>query len=139
MKITQNSHNNKHPAPNNTLQLEVFLFKYLHFERKLITEEDFKKACGHSLNGCKSPAEFQVKLKRAYAQCLRTFLTEKKDLSFLVPLQNDHPKRYQEVEHYLKQFYYGIICQLFDAHYIQQMGFKYEMMALMLNFAEKEI
>ncbi len=87
LNYMQKSDDNKHVAPNNTLQLEVFLFKYLHFERKLITEEDFKRACDNSLNGCKFPVEFQVKLRRAYTRCLRTFLAEKKDLSFLAPLK----------------------------------------------------
>ena len=44
-------------------QLEVFLFKYLHFNKKLITQEDFKKACGNSLRGIKFHTEFNCKIK----------------------------------------------------------------------------
>ena len=137
LNYMQKSDNNKYIAPNNTLQLEVFLFKYL-FARKLLTEKDFQRACGNSLNGCKFPVELQVKLKRAYARCLRTFLAENKDLSFLVPLQKEYPEHYKETEHYLKQFYYGIVCQLLDKRHTQQMKLKYAMMAVMLDFARKD-
>lgn len=105
----------------NKRRLEVFLFKYL-YRIKLITEEDFRKSCGKSLNGCKFPVEFTVKLNRAYTRTLRAFLTEKNDLSFLSPLKTDHPEYYDETEHYLKQFYYGMICQLLHARHTQQTG-----------------
>ncbi len=56
----------------------------------------------------------------------------------MAPLKKDYPKRYEETEHYLKQFYYGIVCQLLDAHHTQQMRLKYAMMAVMLDFARKD-
>lgn len=138
LNYMQKSDNNKYIAPNNTLQLEVFLFKYLHFERKLITDADFDKARGHILDKCKFPTEAFVKVKRVCAKCLRIFLTEKKDLSFLAPLKKDYPEHYKETEHYLKQFYYGIICQLLDKRHTQQMKLKYAMMAVMLDFVRKD-
>ena len=94
-------------------QLEVFLFKYLH-NKDLITHEDFKKTCGNSLSGIKFPVEFQVKLNHAYARTLWTFLTEKNDLSFLSLLKQDYPEHYDKTEHYLKQFYYNMICNLLN-------------------------
>ena len=120
-------------ANQNALRLEVFLFKYLHNKLKLITQENFRKACGNSLSGCKFPVEFQVKLRQAYATCLRTFLAEKKDLSFLASLKKDYPEHYEETTQYLKQFYYGVLARLLKEHHTLQMKFKYAMMATMLS------
>ncbi len=57
MQKSDGNENNKYIIQNNTLQLEVFLFKYLHFERKLITDADFDKARGNILDKCKFPTE----------------------------------------------------------------------------------
>ena len=136
LNYMQKSDDNKNVAPNNTFQLEVFLFKYIHFERKLITDEDFDKARGNILNKCKFPTEAFVKSKRVVAKCLRTFLAEKKDLSFLAPLKKDYPEHYEATEHYLKQFYCDMLVQLI--RYIKEMKWKYLMMAAMLDFARKD-
>lgn len=118
-------------------QLEVFLFKYLHFNKKLITQEDFKKACGNSLRGIKFPTEFNCKIKWAYIRCLHSFLAEKKDVRFLDKLRNDYPEYYRATELYLKKFYYGIIRQLVKDYHTKQMRRKYaDMMMSGLSLLE---
>ena len=117
-------------TPAQTAGLEVFLFKYLHFEKKLITDEDFEKVHPKSLNGCKFPVEFQVKLKRVYVQCLRNFLTETKEVRFLEQLQKQYPQRYAQTVLYLKQFYGRLLAQLLRQHHTQRMRLKYMDMML---------
>ena len=95
-----------------TAHLEIFLFKYLHYERKLITDEDFKRACGDRLKGCKFPVEMQIKAKLACIQALRNFLAEKKELGFLPALKRNHPDRYDQTMDYLKRFYGEMLWQL---------------------------
>ena len=106
---TQAAFSSADKTKHQTAQLELFLFNYLHVERKLITEEDFKKACGNALTGCKFPVELQVKLRRVYRQCLHNFLADKKDFSFLELLQKKYPQRYRQTQQYLKEFYDGAI------------------------------
>ena len=106
---------NTQSAANHTLRLEVFLFKYLANEKNLITAQDFERSCAGSLAGIKFPVEFQVKINRAYARCLRTFLADKKDVGFLNSLKRDYPQHYPETERYLKQFYAAMICRLLAA------------------------
>lgn len=134
LNYMQKSDNNKYINKNNILQLEVFLFKYLHFEKKLITEEDFDKARGNISTQCKFPTEAFVKSKLVAAKCLRTFFAEKKDLSFLASLKKDYPEHCDETEAYLKQFYYAMICQMLEKvkenRHTREMKFKYAMMAL---------
>ena len=125
MKIILNSmYQKRFPSEikiDKNAEVEVFLFKYLSFDQKLITHEDFKKACGTSLSGIKFPTEFNYKIKRVYIRCVHMFLAEKKDLHFLGKLRSDHPEYYRETEFYLKHFYYGIIWQLLKDYHTKQM------------------
>ena len=141
MKIILNSMHQKRLSSgikiDKNSQLEVFLFKYLHFDKKLITQKDFKKACGNSLSGIKFPTEFNCKIKRAYIRCLHSFLAEKKDVRFLDQLRNDHPEYYGETKLYLKHFYYDIIWQLLKDYHTTQMRRKYaDMMMSGLSLLE---
>jgi hypothetical protein len=119
-------------------KLEVGLFKYL-YDKKLITQEDFKKACGNSLRGIKFPTEFNYKIKRAYIRCLHSFLAEKKDVGFLDDLQKEHPESYPQIQHYLKHFYYKVILQMIKNHHTMQMKFKYAMLCASLRGMRGEI
>ena len=134
MKIILNNMCQKQfPTKQKTVEnseLEIFLFKYLHFEQKLITQEDFEKACENTLCGIKFPTEFNCKMKRAYIRCLHCFLAEKKDVRFLEQLRLDHPEYYTPTERYLKHFYYGLIGQLLKKHHTERMKLKYLHMML---------
>ena len=77
MKIILNYMHKPDFTSDQTAEQEVFLFKDLS-KKGLITDDDFKRACGNRLKGCKFPAEFQHNLNDVYRQCVRTFLAGQK-------------------------------------------------------------